>query len=300
VADDAHTPDLRPWTRARTRQTLADAGLAPRKRHGQNFLTDHNLLEAIVRDAQIAPAEQVLEIGPGTGELTAALLRNGGRVIAVEIDAGLAALVRRRFEGSDRLELIEGDALQHGRFRADLVARLQQTDGFKLVANLPYSAGTPLLLDLCVRGDLPWQMAVVTVQREVAQRLAAAPGTAAYGTASIICQVFADVEILRKVPPDVFWPRPQVRSAVVRLLPHHRATLAAAQRQSFADFVRAVLRHRRKVMPKAAQLALPNIGEQQVVEALHHLELPSSSRAETLSPDQFLALFGRLAAPHGR
>lgn len=207
-------------------QTLADikvilesAGLSPRKVLGQNFLIDKNLVTRFLDAAEPLADQLVLEVGPGTGTLTEGLLERGATVVACELDRGLAEVLRRRMPtvpGGDRFTLVEGDCLGPGR---TLNADVRQTLAgrpFRLIANLPYAAATPLMLTLLM--DHPGcSEQFVTIQDEVADRLAAKPGDEAYGALSIVAQAVATVERLATLPPECFWPRPQVHSAMVRL-----------------------------------------------------------------------------------
>ena len=292
------------WTRKELRHALREAGLRPNRRLGQNFLCDQRVLAGIIDAANLTPGELVLEVGPGTGELTAALLNAGARVVAVEIDRGLARIVQARFAASDALTLLVRDALDGGRIAPEV---MQAVAGpFKLVANLPYNAGTPLLLDLCLRADAAWTLAVATVQREVAARLTAKPSTAAYGLPSVIAQTFADVEIVRRrVPADVFWPRPRVTSAVIRMKPRCNPALAAAERYEFARFCGGLFNHRRKILRHAlacalergATVATPDAADANDVLAATGVD--GGLRAESLSPAEIVALFQAAARIQG-
>lgn len=200
------------------RRHLAAASAAPAKRFGQNFLTDARLLAAMVEAAEVGSGDVVLEIGPGPGTLTAALLRAGASVVAIELDAAMRDLLRRLLGHPRNLALLEGDVLAE---RPELPAVVRAAlDGrpWRLVSNLPYQVASTLLVDLFASAQRP-EVAVVTVQREVAERLRAGAGTEAYGPLSVMVQARAAVELLRVLPPGCFWPRPNVDSASVRLRP---------------------------------------------------------------------------------
>jgi 16S rRNA (adenine1518-N6/adenine1519-N6)-dimethyltransferase len=228
------------------RALLASRGLAPRHALGQNFLIDHNLLRKLVEASGAGPGDLVLEVGPGTGTLTEALLEAGATVIACELDRGLAQLLRetllpkwndatsREHDGPisligpigpigpihppHRLALIEGDCLASKRQLAPAIteALAGSPGGFRLVSNLPYSAATPLLLTLLIDHPECHTMAI-TIQREVADRITAAPGSRAYGALSVIAQRLCDIDRIATLPPHCFWPRPKVDSAMIRL-----------------------------------------------------------------------------------
>jgi len=249
-------------------------------RLGQNFLADPNLLAAIVRDAALEPADVVLEVGPGEGVLTERLAESASLVHAVEID--------RRLEGAlaaigarPNVELHWGDAM-----RVDLGAL--EPSPTAVVANLPYAVATPLILRTIE--ELPavrsW---TVMVQREIADRLRAAPGSRTYGSPSVIAQLACEVALVRTVDPAVFRPRPRVESAILRL----RRTGPGADRVT-RDLVRAAFAHRRKALPRSLEHVQP--GSLAAARgALAELGLPEDARAESLSPEDFAALSAKLS-----
>ena len=203
-------------TLAQIRTILESRGLRPLKSLGQNFLTDHNLIRKLVDAAAISPGETVLEIGPGTGTMTEELLARGARVVAAEMDRGLSEHLRAHFASQPNFTLVEGDCLET---KHALAAALMQAIGdgpFKLVSNLPYGAGTPVMMILLA--DHPRCSGLfVTIQREVADRLKGSPGTKDYGPLSVLAQVTADFEYVADLPPQCFWPQPDVTSAMVAL-----------------------------------------------------------------------------------
>lgn len=216
----------------------------PNRVMGQNFLIDANAREAIV-EAGLAGAsgeagEEVLEIGPGLGVLTEALLRRGCRVTAVEKDPVLAARLSEALGRPDGLSVIAGDALD-GR----LLARLDERPFARLVSNLPYQAGTRILLEFVQRRRIPSM--TVLLQSEVAERLAAGPGSRARSLAGVWAQLDYDVRIVRRVAATCFWPRPEVASSVVRLDRHGRnAALGPEARDVFRRLTKRAFEHRRK------------------------------------------------------
>jgi 16S rRNA (adenine1518-N6/adenine1519-N6)-dimethyltransferase len=273
-------------------------------RLGQNFLADPNLLDAIVRDAALEPGDVVLEVGAGEGVLTERLAaaveptapgcsspadgdgkeqRSGGVVHAVEIDRGLEGALRHVASLPD-VELYWGDAM-----RLDLAALDPAPTA--MVANLPYSIATPLLLRTVheLPGVTRW---TVMVQREIADRLRAEPGSRTYGAPSVLVQLACEVRLLRTVDPAVFRPRPRVSSAILAM----RRTGPGAD-PATRDLVRAAFAHRRKTLARSLKHARPGAGEGVVPEspektraALHELGLPEDVRAEALSPSEFQAL----------
>ncbi len=207
------------------RELLESRGLSPRKSLGQNFLIDHNLIRKLVDAAGLQPGELVLEVGPGTGALTDELLMRGCQVIACEMDQGLAALLRERLAdpqkelgapASARFTLVEGDCLESKKQLSHEVIAALAGQPFTLVANLPYGAATPLMMTLLIDHSGCKSMHV-TIQREVADRLAAAHGTKEYGPISIVAQALCEVRRIASLPPECFWPRPDVTSAMISL-----------------------------------------------------------------------------------
>jgi len=211
-------------TRREIRAFFLDRGLYPRRGLGQNFLVDPNLLR-VVAEAGGGEDDVVLEIGAGTGSLTEELSRRCARVIGVEIDPELFDEARDALSSCSNVRLLLGDILKEGSAVADsvreAVAQALADDprlGFKVVGDLPYSVATPTIQALLEMEPLP-DAITVTVQWEVAERMMAAAGTRAYGYLTVLVQSRAHVELLRELPPHVYWPRPKVRSALVRIVP---------------------------------------------------------------------------------
>jgi 16S rRNA (adenine1518-N6/adenine1519-N6)-dimethyltransferase len=248
-------------------------------RLGQNFLADPNLLDAIVRDAALAPADVVLEVGAGEGVLTERLAGAAARVHTVEIDRGLEPALAA-IAALPNVSLHWGDAM-----KLDLAAL--EPAPTAMVANLPYSVATPLILRTI---ELLPSLATwtVMVQREIADRLRAAPGSRTYGSPSVVAQLACEVELVRRVDPAVFKPRPRVESAILRLRRTGPAADPATQR-----LVRAAFAHRRKSLARSLEH-----GERGSLAparaALAGLGLAGDSRAEALSPAQFAALSAKL------
>lgn len=242
-------PDTRPaQTLTDIQNLLRTHGLLPKKRLGQNFLHDANHMDQVVAAARIGEGHVVLEVGAGTGSLSRRLLDAGARLVAVEIDADLEPILRQQlvepFGG--RVTLVIGDVLT-GKHVINLVVldALASIGAakFKLVANLPYNIASPLLVNLAV--DHPGMTdAVVMVQREVAARLAAGPGTKVYGPLGVIVQAMCEVELIATLAPTCFWPNPQVESAVIRLTRRSRPLTADPAR--FGAFIHNVFHTRRK------------------------------------------------------
>ena len=217
----------------------------PRRSLGQHFVIDPNTVKRIVRLAGIAPGDLVVEIGAGCGALTVALADAGARVVAIEIDERLIGALdevcagRRR--AGRRVEVVHADATDLGAWERYLDAG----EHWKLIANLPYNVGTPLLLDILDRLPRITSM-VVMVQAEVAERLAASPGDRAYGLPSLKVACWARAEILGRVPPTVFWPRPRVSSALLAI--HRRAEPAAGNVAGLYRLASQAFGRRRKML----------------------------------------------------
>jgi 16S rRNA (adenine1518-N6/adenine1519-N6)-dimethyltransferase len=249
-------------------------------RLGQNFLADPNLLDAIVRDAGLATDDVVLEVGAGEGVLSERLAAAAAHLHTVEIDRGLLAPALEPIAALPNVELHWGDAM-----KLDLATLQPQPTA--MVANLPYSVATPLILRTIE--ELPslrrW---TVMVQREIADRLRAGPGSRTYGSPSAVAQLACEVELVRAVDPAVFKPRPRVDSAILRL----RRTGPGADAET-RGLIRAAFAHRRKSLARSLEHAQPG-SLAPARTALAELGLPEDARAESLSPEQFAALSAKL------
>lgn len=282
-------------TLSQVRGLLAAAGLTPRHRFGQNFLIDLNLMRKAAAAAKLSAGDVVLEVGPGTGSFTELLLDSGARVIAVEIDRGLQTLLETHFAGQPRFTLIRGDALaRKHELNPDLIAALQRESpgergARKLVANLPYQIATPLLMEL-LYGEPALERMVVTIQKEVAERLTAKPRTDAYGPLAVIVQSLAQVEQLATLPASAFWPRPAVESELVRIRPRGVREILGRPVAGFVRLVRAWFQQRRKTLRRIARDALATGAESAFVAAC----VSSDARPEELSPADWERLYAAL------
>ena len=265
------------------RELLAARGLTPRHRFGQNFLHDHGKIRELVDAADLQPGQTVLEVGPGTGALTDCLLEREVRVVAVEIDRDLACLIRDRF--GDRVTLVEGDCLAKGRRLSPEVVAALEGSAFKLVANLPYQAASPLMASLLMHHPEclgQW----VTIQKEVVDRLVAEPGTKAWGPLTAIVRAFASARRITTLPPGCFWPSPKVTSAMAELLPvasEHRPE----DPDGFARFVTRLLSKRRK-----------QIGGVLGQDIVTSLGIDATMRAETLGATKLIDIRDQLPTGH--
>lgn len=258
----------------------------PRKRFGQHFLTDPRALDRIVDALAPAPGDTVLEIGPGRGALTDRLVARCGRLVVVEIDRDLARHLRARYADRPSVEVVEGDALA-----VDWGALSGAP--YLLAGNLPYYITTPLIFR-ALESPRP-RRAVLLVQREVAARLAAAPGSAVYGALTVNVQVTTGVQLVARVGAGAFHPRPAVDSAIVRLEPLASPLVAASEEQPFRRFVQGAFGLRRKQLVRVIR-ALRALDAPQAGELLASLGLAAAARPEVLSPSDFVRLFRALPA----
>jgi 16S rRNA (adenine1518-N6/adenine1519-N6)-dimethyltransferase len=253
-------------------------GPSPRKALGQHFLVDPNIVRKILVAAEVRPDETVLEIGPGLGALTRPLCEAAMRVIAVEIDDRLVAHLQQTLHDCPNLDLRHGDALNVG--WGDL------PDRTVLVANLPYYISSPLLF-AALEQHRRWNRMVVMLQREVARRLVAPPGTREYGILSVLARYRTDARSLFHVSPDCFRPRPDVGSTVVRFLSRERPAADVADETLFVRVVRAAFAHRRKTLLNS----LRDEGfSRDIVADLAEAGIEPSRRAETLALEEFARL----------
>jgi len=284
-------------TQSYLRNLFARRGIAPRRRMGQNFLIDLNIHELIVEEASVGPDDVILEVGPGAGALTALMAGRGAMIVAVELDPEMARLTQEAVAGFPGVRVFHADALANkNTLNPIMMHSIDETLAcapsrvFKLVANLPYSVATPVIMNLLIHPVLCPVLMVVTIQRELAERMIALPASPAYGSLSVIIQSLAEVSIVRVLPPSVFWPRPKVESTVVAIRPDpaRRATIDVVW---FHDMVRKLFLHRRKNL----RHVLSAIWRDQWTKAeaenwLESLGIDGQLRAEALGMDQFQTL----------
>jgi 16S rRNA (adenine1518-N6/adenine1519-N6)-dimethyltransferase len=286
------------------RNLFEERGLEPKNKLGQNFLIDLNLIDVLVQAAELTKDDIVIEVGTGTGGLTARMAPEVRAVLGVEIDPAFIALTEEATAAHPNVYLLHADILKgknelNPRVLSalqDVIRRCNCEPGaeppcrLKLVANLPYVIAVPLIGNLLL-SDLAIERMVVTVQWEIAERLVAVPGTKDYSALSVLVQSVADVEILRRLPPAVFWPRPQVASAFILIKPNAEKRAHVGDVPRLRAFLRDLYVHRRKNL-RGALAGAPSgrRAKDEVDRKLGELGIDGNIRAETLDVEQHLRL----------
>ena len=291
-----------------TRQTktylierFREMGIEPATRHGQNFLIDLNLQRLLVEAAQLSPEDVVLEVGTGTGSLTALMAPHVACVITAEIDGHLFELASEQLIGFENVVMLRQDVL-HNKNRMD--NRLHEVVGeqlqaapkrrLKLVANLPYNIATPVLSNLLLWEHVPHSM-ICTIQKELADRMTAEPWSKDYSALSVWIQSQCDAEIIRVLPPSVFWPEPKVTSAIVRLVVVPARRAAIADLKYFHQFTKAIFLHRRKFLRANVLAAMKkHLSREQIDNLLKEMGFGEDTRTEQLPVDTLLAFTERV------
>jgi 16S rRNA (adenine1518-N6/adenine1519-N6)-dimethyltransferase len=287
-------------------QRFHEMGIAPATRHGQNFLIDLNLVDLLVNSAELGPQDVVLEIGTGTGSLTAMMAQRAAAVVTVEIDAHLYELASELLLELDNVTMLRLDALRNKNNFDDSVMEvvgmhLAAAPGrrLKLVANLPYNIATPVISNALLAPHVPHSM-VVTIQKELADRMSASPSTKDYSALSVWMQSQCTVETVRVLPPSVFWPIPKVTSAIIRVTIDPERRAAIPDLKYFHQFVKALFLHRRKFLRANVVPAMKrHLSKEQVDVILEEMQFAPDTRTEQLDVDTLLAFAEkiRVAAP---
>ena len=258
------------------------------KKFGQNFLIDSHVLEKIIDAANITKDDFVLEIGPGIGTMTQYLSEHAREVMAVEIDHNLIPILKETLAGYDNVEVLNEDILKVD--IGKIAEKKNQGRPIKVVANLPYYITTPIIMGLFEK-NVPMDSLTVMVQKEVAQRMQAGPGTKDYGALSLAVQFYAEPYIVANVPPNCFMPRPKVGSAVIRLTRYKDMPVKVKNEQLMFSIIRASFNQRRKTLQKGINNSSTlHFSKEQVVDALDKMGLSPKIRGEALSLEQFARL----------
>lgn len=289
-------------TRSYLMKLFSEHGLHPRGDLGQNFLIDLNIVQYIADQAMIGPDDVVLEVGTGTGSLTTFLAREAAAVVSVEYDRNLFGLAQRILKGLSNVTMLQADALKNKNHINPEVLTLVEEQlrvvpdrRLKLVANLPYNVATPLISNL-VASELPWVGMVVTIQWELAQRMTASPGSGSnYGALSVWLQSQCELKLLKKLGPQVFWPRPTVDSGIVSIRPDAVRRAAINDRAFFHELVRDVFTQRRKHLRGVLGSLFKGRIDRPDLDAICAASgLEANARAEELPVETLVTLANRL------
>ena len=263
------------------------------KKFGQNFLIDPHVLDKIISAAEITKEDFVLEIGPGIGTMTQYLAEAAREVTAVEIDRNLIPILSETLSAYDNVQIINEDVL-----KLDLAVLAKERNGgkpIKVVANLPYYITTPIIMGL-FEGGVPIESITVMVQKEVAMRMQAGPGTKDYGALSLAVQYYAEPYLAANVPPNCFMPRPNVGSAVIRLTRYAEPAVKAKDEKLMFALIRASFNQRRKTLQNGLNNSQElSFTKEQIAEAIEKMGLSPSVRGEALTLEQFAKLSDLLA-----
>lgn len=277
-----------------TRRILSQHDIHLKKSLGQNFLIDSQILEQIVQAAELTSGTGVIEIGPGIGALTEKLMERGNQVCAVELDQRLIPVLKEIFRERSQFRLVHGDAMEIN--FTQLIEQFVEVDEVALVANLPYYITSPILIRLLTQ-RYPFSRIVLMIQKEVAERLAAPPGTKAYGSISVLVQYFADVQQVLTVPKQVFFPQPKVDSAVVRLQIRDKPAVFVQDEKLFFQLVRASFAKRRKTLLNALHAVFSSeLSKPEISDVLTAAKIDPIRRGETCSLAEFAELTAHVAA----
>lgn len=287
-------------------ERFREMGIRPATRHGQNFLIDLNLHQVIVDAAELTPEDVVLEVGTGTGALTVLMAERAGEVITVEIDGHLFELASEELIDYPNVTMLNFDALRNknsfdDRLLAVVGEKLSAGEGrrFKLVANLPYNIATPVISNLLTCPHTPQSM-TVTIQKELADRIVAPPSTKDYSALSVWIQSQCSAEIVRVLAPSVFWPRPKVTSAIVRITVDFARRAAIRDLRYFHQITKALFLHRRKFLRANVVSAMKeHLEKDQIDEILDAMGFSGDTRTEQLDVATLIELGDRIrqAAP---
>jgi len=277
-------------------QLLASAGVFPNKHFGQHFLIDLNLMRLLLDTANIGGDDIVLEVGCGTGSLTEGLAERAGYCIAVEVDDTLAKIAQEQLAGKENVAVINTDILEHKHTisgavtKAIKAARKKHSGRLLLVANLPYNVACPVMLNL-VEGPTVVDEMYVTVQKQVAERMTARPGSRDYGTLSIFLSATGEVKTERILKPTVFWPQPQVESAMVSFVRKGEKVSRIKSMELFGEVINLFMGHRRKMLKACTKFAGGELSKiDNWPETFKQCSIDPTQRPEKLPPEDYIAI----------
>ena len=275
-------------TPSATKEIINKYSFAFQKKFGQNFLIDSNVLESIIRGAEITKDDFVLEIGPGIGTMTQYLCEAARQVVAVEIDKMLIPILEDTLSEYDNLEVIKKDVL-----KVDIKSLAEEKNNgkpIKVVANLPYYITTPIIMGLFESG-VPIDSITIMVQKEVADRMQTGPGSKDYGALSLAVQYYATAKVILNVSATCFMPRPNVDSAVIKLTRHKEPTVNVADEKLMFKIIRASFNQRRKTLVNGLKNSPElSFSKEQIVKAIEKIGKPETIRGEALTLEEFAEL----------
>jgi len=283
-------------TKQHIRRLLNEAAVRPKSKLGQNFLIDLNLMRLLIASADIKKNDIVLEVGCGTGSLTEAIAEKAALCIAVEIDPTLAKIAAAQLADKKNVTILNTDILETKHRTARPVinaidaARKKYSHRLLLVANLPYNVASPVMLNL-VTGPTTADAMFVTVQKEVADRMTANPGTKDYGTGTILLAATGELEIIRTLKPTVFWPRPKVDSAMLSYIRKKEKVARIKNMQLLTETVNLFMRHRRKMLKSCTPLPAGQLAQiQNWPELFRQCSIDPAARPDQIPPGKYVEL----------
>ena len=297
-----------PQTISWLKPELLKNNIRPNKRFGQNFLIDQNILSFIVNAGDTNNDDVVLEIGTGTAALTNLLAEKAGSVVTVEIDKGLYAFAQKIAAGHENIVFINKDVIiNKSHLEPDVVNAVERRIhtsvhdeqcvdvGLKVIANLPYNISTPLIINL-LESDFPLKLMVLTLQKDITNRLSARPGTKDYGILSVISQYFCRIDVLKHLPPDVFWPSPKIDSSIVKLVLYNKNELKPISDYNlFRNIVKTIFMSRRKTICNSLKVLYKGtVGIDLIRPVLKKVGIDPKVRGEALDVGKIIELTNRL------
>jgi 16S rRNA (adenine1518-N6/adenine1519-N6)-dimethyltransferase len=265
---------------------LHNSGLSPKKEKGQHFLIDSFYIDRIIEAANISPSDNILEIGPGTGNLTSELCKTGAYILAIEKDSSMIPHLNKKLKIYDNVNIVEGDIR-----RIDMVDILNEKPGiWKVVANLPYYITNYMIVSLLENKKL-FERILLTIQLEVAERLTASPGSKIYGAITLFADYHSSMEIIEKLPPEAFFPIPKVHSSIIRILPRQSPPVVLRNEEKFFKLIRSAFNMRRKTLRNAIMRSTLSEWSPEIIDiALKDSGIDGQRRGETLSIEEFALL----------